>query len=120
MTTLPLRDWDAVVAFALGLSDTEVGAHYGKPAVKIASNGRAFLSGSREPESFVLQIDHDTKDMLIETDPDSFWQTPHYQGWPSLLVRYTSADPDRVSAMIERARDQAAAKPPAKARKQKA
>ena len=52
----------------------------------------------------MLQIDHDTKEMLIETDPDSFWQTPHYHGWPGLLVRYDSADPDRVRAMIERAR----------------
>ncbi len=115
--TEPLRCWDAVVTFALSLPNTELASAYGKPAAKTASNQRAFVSPSREPDSFVLQIDHDTKAMLIETDPDSFWQTPHYHGWPSLLVRYDSADPDRVQAMIERARDQAAAKPPARPRK---
>ena len=48
--------------------------------------------------------------MLKETDPETFWQTPHYEGWPAVLVRYDSADPDRVRAMIERSRDWTAAK----------
>ncbi len=119
MTGSTITDWDGLVAFALGLADTHVAPFYGKPAVKIVTNDRAFLSGSREPDSFVLQIDRDTKAMLIETDPDTFWETPHYHGWPGLLVRYDSADPDRVKAMIERARDQAAAHPAARPRKKK-
>lgn len=55
-------------------------------------------------------IDRDTVDMLRETDPDSYWQTPHYEGWPAVLVRYDSADPERVLAMIERAHEQAIAR----------
>lgn len=113
-------DWDGVVAHALALPDTELSTSYGKPAVKIVSNGRAFLHPSREPDSFVLAIDIDTKEMLMETDPDSFWQTPHYQGWPGLLVRYDSADHERVLAMIERSRDWTAARPRPKARKKRA
>ncbi|MGY4396211.1 hypothetical protein ACVWZA_001384 [Sphingomonas sp. UYAg733] len=112
-------DWDQVSAFALALPDTEMSTSYGKPAVKTVSNGRAFLNPSREAESFVLAIDHDTKEMLIETDPGTFWQTPHYDGWPGLLVRYDSDDPDRVFAMIERSRDWSAARPRSKPRKKK-
>ncbi len=119
MTGAVISNWEDVVAFALGLADTHVAPFYGKPAVKIVSNGRAFLSGSREPDSFVLQIDRDTKEVLIETDPDTFWETPHYHGWPALLVRYASADPDRVRTMIERARDQAASRPAARPPKKK-
>ena len=93
------------------------GTHYGGPAIKVASNGRAFLSGSREPGSFALMIDLDTKEVLLETDPATFWQTPHYEGWPAVLVRYDNDDPDRVQDMIARARDQAAARKAAKPRK---
>ena len=110
-------DWHKVTAFALGLPDTELSTSYGKPAIKTVSNGRAFLHGSREEGSFVLAIDQDTKEMLIETDPETFWQTPHYHGWPGLLVRYDSADPERVHAMIERSRDWTAARPRPKPRK---
>jgi hypothetical protein len=110
-------DWHKVTAFALGLAGTELSTSYGKPAIKIVSNGRAFLHPSREEGSFVLAIDQDTKEMLIETDPETFWQTPHYHGWPGLLVRYDSADPERVMAMIERSRDWTAARPRPKPRK---
>ena len=100
--------WDAVMDFAASLPETERSTHYGDPAVK--ANGNAFISPGREADSFCLHIDRATVDMLKETDPQSFWQTPHYEGWPSLLVRYDSADPERVFAMIERAHRQALAK----------
>jgi len=110
-------DWNSITAFALGLPDTELSTSYGKPAIKVTTNGRAFLHGSREEGSFVLAIDQDTKEMLIETDPETFWQTQHYHGWPGLLVRYDSADRERVLAMIERSRDWSAARPRPKPRK---
>lgn len=114
-------DWDAVVAYALSLPDTQVSTSYGKPAVKVASNGRAFLYGGHEKRSsFGIGIDLDTVEMLKETDPDTFWQTPHYEGWPAVLIRYDSPDPDRVRAMIERSRDWAAARPKTRPRKKKA
>jgi hypothetical protein len=57
--------------------------------------------------------------MLKATDPDTFWQTPHYEGWEGLLIRYDSKDPDRVREVIERARSFVAAKPKARPRKPK-
>jgi hypothetical protein len=111
-------DWEAAVSFALSLPDTEMGSSYGKPAVKVASNGRAFLYTGHETEgSFGLAIDLETIEMLKDTDPATFWQSPHYEGWPAILVRYDSPDPDRVCAMIERSRDWTAAKPRARPRK---
>ena len=109
--------WNAAVAHALSLPDTELGTSYGKPAVKVASNGRAFLSTGNEPEnSFGIAVDLDTVEMLKETDPDTFWQTPHYEGWPMVLVRYDSRDPERVRAMIQRSRNWVAAKSKVKPR----
>jgi hypothetical protein len=110
--------FDDAVAYALTLPDTERSTHYGGPAVKVASNGRAFLSAGHEPhESFCLAIDRDTIELLRETGPETFYQTPHYVGWDAVLVRYDSPEPDRVREAIARARDQAAAKKPAKSRK---
>lgn len=111
-----MNDWDEVVAFALTLPDTELSTSYGKPAVKV--NGRSFVFTGREPDSsFGLAIDLDTVEMLKETDPETFWQTPHYEGWPGLLVRFGSPDPERVRSVIERAHAQAAAKKPPRPRK---
>jgi hypothetical protein len=112
--------FDEAVAFALSLPDTEQGTSYGKSAVKVASNGRAFLYPSHESDtSFGVSIDRDTIELLKETDPDTFWQTPHYVGWDSVLVRYNSPDDSRVREIIERSRDYVAAKPRPKLRKRK-
>jgi hypothetical protein len=113
-----IGSWEEAVAFALSLPDTELSTSYGKPAVKV--NGRAFLYIGREEEtSFGIAIDLDMVEMLKETDPDTFWQTPHYEGWPAVLIRYASKDPERVREMIERSRAWTAAKPRPKPRKKK-
>jgi hypothetical protein len=112
--------FDEAIAFALTLPDTERGTSYGKPAVKVASNGRAFLFPSHEADtSFAVGIDLDTIEFLKATDPATFWQTPHYEGWEGVLIRYDSRDPDRVREIIERSRDWVAAKPRARPRKRK-
>jgi hypothetical protein len=112
----PIRSFDEAIAFALSLPETELSTSYGKPAVKV--NGRAFLFPSHEADtSFGISLDLDTIEMLKETDPDTFWQTPHYVGWTGVLVRYASRDPDRVRAMVERSRDWNAARPKPKPRK---
>ena len=113
-----LTSWDAARDFALTLAGAELGTSYGQPAVKVAANGRTFLSAGRESEtSFVLHVDLGTIDMLKETEPATYWQTAHYEGWPAVLVRYDSADPERVKAMIGLAHEQAAAMKPVAKRK---
>ena len=109
--------FDEAIAFALTLPDTELGKSYGKPAVKVVSNGRAFLFPSHEADtSFGVAIDLDSIEILKETDPATFWQTPHYLGWEGVLIRYDSPDEERVRDVISRSRDFVAAKPPAKKR----
>jgi hypothetical protein len=115
----PLYSWNAARDFALSLPGTELSTSYGMLAFKIAANGRAFLNTGRESDtSFVLQIDMGTVEMLKETEPDTYWQSPHYQGNAAVLVRFDSADPERVRAMIRLAHEQAGAMKPVAKRKQ--
>ncbi|HEX8643903.1 MAG TPA: MmcQ/YjbR family DNA-binding protein [Allosphingosinicella sp.] len=113
-----IRSWDEAVAFALTLPGTELSTSYGKPAVKV--NGRAFLyTGHEAASSFGIAIDLDTVEMLKETDPETFWQSNHYEGWPAVLIRFGSRDPERVLSMIERSHALSAAKPPPRQRKRR-
>lgn len=104
--------FDEAIAVALKLPGTELGTSYGKPAVKVSSNGRAFLYPSHESDSsFGLAMDLDTIEILKEVEPQTFWQSPHYVGWEGILVRYDSDDEEKVRDMIGRSRDWVAAKP---------
>ena len=99
--TLPFATWDEVSAFALGLPDTELSTSYGRPAVKV--RGKAFLYPGREQGSFAVASPLPEKELLMETDPGTFWETAHYRGWPAVLVRYGSPDRERIEAVIARA-----------------
>ena len=96
-----MKDWEDVAAYALTLAGTEPGTSWGHPAVKV--RGKMFVSTGSEPGSFHVMSPHEEKAVLIETDPDTFWQTPHYATWPGLLVRHGAADVERVKAVIARA-----------------
>lgn len=111
-----ITNWDEAVAFALTLPGAELSTSYGKAAVKV--NGRAFLyTGHEDKSSFGVAIDLDTVEMLKETDPDIFWQTPHYEGWPAVLIRFGSQDPERVREIVTRSHVWTAAKPKPRPRK---
>ena len=113
-----LDSWEAARDFALTLPGTVLSSSYGKPAIKIAANGRAILGTGRESDtSFVLHIDIATVEMLMATGPETFWQTPHYEGYGAVLVRFDSPDPERVRDMIRQAHEQAAAMKPVVKRK---
>lgn len=96
-----MNSWEEAVALALALPDTELSTSYGRPAVKV--NGKAFLYPGREPGSFAVAALLPEKELLMETDPDTFWETAHYRGWPAVLVRFGSADPARVKLVVTRA-----------------
>ena len=112
--------WEEAVAFALTLPGSELSTSYGQPAVKVAATGRAFLNvGDEQDTSFVLAMDVDRIELIKATDPASFWQTSHYEGWPAVLVRYDSPDSERVRALIAESREWTAARPKARPRKRK-
>ena len=93
--------WDQVRDFALGLPDTELSTSYGAPCVRV--RGKPFVYPGRERDSFAVAAPLDEKELLMETDPETFWETPHYSGWPAVLVRFGSPDRDRIEHVIQRA-----------------
>jgi len=116
--TEPIDNLAAAIARALILPGTERSTSYGKPAVRVVANGQTFLSIGHEPDtSFCLRLDHGLVDILTETGPETFWQSPHYVGHAALLVRFDSPEPDRVREAIERACEIAASRKPARPRK---
>ena len=113
----PLDSWAKARDFALTLPGTATkGGRI--ESVVVAANGQFFVFEGRETEtSFAVQIDLETIDMLRETEPETYWQSKHYEGWPAVLVRYDSPDPERVRRVIEQGYEQATAKRPVRKRK---
>lgn len=94
-------NWDDVTALALALPGAERSTSYGREAIKVRA--KMIVVTGRSDDHFVLTATLDEVERLMETEPECFFQTPHYIGWPGVLVRYAAADPERVAALVERA-----------------
>ena len=96
-----MKDWNDAVACACALPDVVMEKWWGTLCPKI--NGKGFMSPGREAGSFALMVTHPEKQILFETDPETFWETTHYANYPMLLVRYGTPARDRVDLYIQRA-----------------
>lgn len=97
-----MKDWTAVVDAGAELPGVEHGTSYGKPALKFRGKMLAATTAP-DPNSFVLHVAIEEKEVLIDSDPATFWETDHYRGWPAILVRYGSTATDRIALLLIRA-----------------
>ena len=96
-----MKDWAAVVSAGMAFAGVEEGTSYGKPALRY--RGRVLAATTApDPDSFVLHVAVEAKEMLLETDPATFWETDHYRGWPAVLVRYGSDASERIVDLLAR------------------
>ncbi len=78
--------WEAIVELGRELPEFEEGLSYGTPALKVRGKGLARLKEDGESVVFMLES-VDLQEFLIETQPDLYFITDHYRGYPAVLAR---------------------------------
>jgi len=94
--------WDDVVEIASRLPGVELGTSSGTPSLKV--RGKFMCRLRTDPDALVLRVvDMGEREALLQGQPDVFFTTPHYDGYPAVLVRLESADPVELAELIEEA-----------------
>jgi hypothetical protein len=90
-----------VQKIALALPGVVEGLSYGTPAFRVRGK---FLARLREDGgTLVLKTDFDTQEALMAADPETFYLTDHYRGYPVILVRLSSVHADDLRKLFETA-----------------
>lgn len=79
---------------AAGLPGVEEAASYGTPALKVR---KKLLCRIKDEETVVLRCALEDKELLIAAAPAVFFETPHYKGWPAVLVRIRAISDDELA-----------------------
>ena len=81
-----MATWDDVRAIAARLPGCEESTSYGTPSLKVRNK---FMCRLRtDPDALVVRcVDVGDADALKLGQPDVFFSTPHYDGYPMVLVR---------------------------------
>jgi len=108
--------WDDVRKIALSFPGATEGAAYGDAAWTV--NKKLFVwerplrkadlaaLGGKAPKGPILGVrtpDLEMKDVLLASDPKVFFTTPHFDGYPAVLVRLDKIGVKRLRDVIEEA-----------------
>ena len=89
---------DDVRAIALSLPETEERPSYGTPGFR--AKDKLFARIREEGVLVVWCDDLGEKEALLQSDPSKFFTTPHYDGYPSVLVRLDAVDIDELTELL--------------------
>ena len=94
-----MTDWEHITRVALALPLTTLGTSYGTPSLKVRGK---LLARLREDGVMTLKVEDGLREALIDAQPEVFFTTDHYAGYPIALVRLEHADAGQIAALIHR------------------
>jgi hypothetical protein len=97
-----MPSWEDVIEIGTRLPGVELGTSYGTPALRVRGKGMCRLRTN--PDALVLRVsDMGEREALLQSQPDVFFSTPHYDGYPYVLVRLAAVDPVELAELLEEA-----------------
>jgi len=92
--------WDDVVAIGSRFPGVEAGTSYGTPALRV--KGKSMCRLRTDPDALVVRVlDLGDREALLQGNPDVYFTTPHYDGYPYVLVRLEQVSRKELSELLE-------------------
>jgi hypothetical protein len=97
------QSFQTVRKVGLGLPDVEATTRYdGSPVLRV---GGAFMAGlathdSAEPDTLVVRIGLEDRELLLEDAPQTYYVTDYYRHLPVVLVRLSAIDLDALRDVL--------------------
>ena len=97
-----MAGWDDIREIALSLPEVEE-VEGDRPWFRVRGKGFAWKSRERDGDTLAIRVDRDEKPLMLEGRPDLYFETPHYVGYPAVLVHLEAIDVEELRERIEEA-----------------
>jgi hypothetical protein len=95
-----MASWEDVAAIGARFPGVEEGTSYGTPSLKV--RGKFICRLRTNPDALVMRvIDLADREALLKGEPEQFFSTPHYDGYPAVLVRLEEIGLEPLAELIE-------------------
>ena len=91
---------DDVRRIALSLPETIEKPWFNTPGFRVKDKGFLRIRSEAEGGLVVFVADLGEKEALLTAEPDKFFTTPHYDGYPAVLVNLPAIDVDELRELI--------------------
>ena len=91
---------DDVRRIALSLPETIEKSWFNTPGFRVKDKGFLRIRAEAEGGLVVFVADLEDKEALLASDSEKFYTTPHYDGYPTVLVNLAAVDVDELRELI--------------------
>jgi len=95
-------NWKQLVALARVLPEVKEGIWFRTPSLEV--RGKSFIRLKEDGENVVFLVENvDEQEALIAAQPDIYFITDHYRGYPAVLARLATLTTAEARVRVERA-----------------
>ena len=95
-----MADWDTVRALASSFPEVEASSS-GRIAFSVRGKGFAWEARERDGGGLAVRVDRDEKQLFLDANPDVYFTSPHYNGYPAVQLRIEAIERDELRERLE-------------------
>jgi len=95
-----VADWETVREIALAFPEVEEDAS-GRPTLRVRGKLFAWMARERDGGGLGVRVDRDEKQLILDANPDVYFSSPHYEGWPGVQIRLELIERDELRERLE-------------------
>jgi hypothetical protein len=95
-----MADWDTVRELGISFPEVEASSS-GRIAFSVRGKGFAWEARERDGGGLAVRVDRDEKQLFLDANPDVYFTSPHYNGYPAIQIRIDAIDRDELRERLE-------------------
>lgn len=95
-----MANWATVRKIALGFPEAEERTE-GRPAFRVRGKLFAWRPRERDGGELAVRVDPDEKQLLIDSRPDVYFSSPHYNGYPAVQIHLKRIEREVLAELLE-------------------
>ena len=82
------------------LPEVEESTWFNTPSLKVRKKSFCRV---KDPDTVVVMVALEEKEMLIQAAPEIYFETDHYKGWPAMLIRIRVISDEELAHRLKQA-----------------
>lgn len=95
-----MADWRTVRGLASRFPEVEE-SRDGRRAWRVRGKLFAWEARERDGGGLAVRVDRDEKDLILGANPDVYFSSPHYEGYPAVQIRLQRIERDELFERLE-------------------
>jgi hypothetical protein len=92
--------WEDVRELASSFPEVEESTQ-GRASWRVRGKLFAWEARERDGGGLAIRVDRDEKQLILDSNPDVYFTSPHYQGYPGVQIRLEAIDAEELRMRLE-------------------